>query len=304
MRTHLKKFFIPHAENNYHPHILHAKRAWFYGLLAVLIKGMLCGVVLLLPARVFIMPDILALEQSRIIMITNNLREAGGLARLSENQTLDASAAAKAADMAEKVYFAHESPEGKRLANFLDQAGYKYISAGENLAIGYVDADTVVEAWLNSPLHRGNMFDRRFEEIGVSLVNGYKDGQETVYIAEHFGQPLIAGQVQINLSDSGAVGGLEVLAEKIVETAPVSNSTLSVISQHTMPFAKKYELASTIIGDTVPLFNFSKTVYVCLFIFFAFALLVNIFIQIRIQHKHVIIRTLGLLGVLVGLWLI
>jgi Cysteine-rich secretory protein family len=292
-----KKYFIPHAGNDYHPHILHAKRAWFYGTLGVFIKCIVVFAVVLLPAEAYVMPDIVAVEESKAIMLTNNLRASAGVPKLKENAKLSASAVFKAEDMADKNYFAHESPEGNRLAYFLTKAGYKYRSAGENLAIGYFDATEVVAAWKASPTHKANMLDKDFTEIGIGSKGGVYDGAATLYIAEHFGSPDSSGDAIVSVALTGdntpaVVTDKNVLAEK--------TSTQS----DRVSWLYKYKTADNILSDTMPFFGYSKMIYLCLILFFAVVLVINVLVEMKIRHKHVIVRTLGLLGVLVGLWLI
>ena len=326
MKKTLHKYFIPHSGNNYHPHILHAKRAWFYGALGVLIKGLVVVFVMLLPAEAFVMPNIVAVEESKIVMLTNSLRLKSGLPKLSESPKLAASALYKAEDMADKQYFAHESPEGNRLTFFLDRAGYKYQSAGENLAIGYFDATKVLEAWKASPTHKANLLDKDFTQIGVGAKDGAYEGTATLYVAQHFGKPreLVAtskptvavvkttpaatATAQMTASEpiqeTTTVPVATVAAEKINELPAVKNSTINGLSDSNFTLLYKYRAAHRVLGDTMPVFGYSSMVYICLITLFTLALLFNVFIEIKVQHKHVIVHTLALLGVLVGLWLI
>lgn len=317
------KYFIPHADNNYHPHILHAKRAWFYGALGLFIKCLVIFAVLMLPAEAYVMPDILAVEESKVVMLTNNYRAGAGIAKLKENAKLNASASYKAEDMAGKKYFAHESPEGNRLPYFLDKAGYAYRSAGENLAIGYFDAVEVVAAWKASPTHKANMLDKDFTEIGVSSKSGIYEGVPNLYIAEHFGSPEASQQISVKkdtAKKTALTSSKNVLAEKTYTNAPsASSSDVAALSvekksveltavanakNNNIAWFDKYKTANNVLSDTMPFFGFSKLVYLCLIMFFAVALTINVLVEMKIQHKHVIVRTLGLLGALVGLWLI
>jgi hypothetical protein len=83
MKKTFKKYFIPHTANNFAPHILHPKRFWFYSALALAIKAIVIIFVLFLPAEAFLMPDILAVEQNKIISLTNNFRIKNHLPALS-----------------------------------------------------------------------------------------------------------------------------------------------------------------------------------------------------------------------------
>lgn len=189
MKRVLKTYFIPHEENNYHPHILHTKRVMLYGGLFVAMKIIVFVFVLLLPLEVFVMPDVLAGEQQQIITLVNSARIQKGLPALVENGPLDYSSDLKAADMAKNEYFSHVGPNNQRLSSLLEIAGYKYLSAGENLAMGFSSAKDVVAAWIKSPTHYANLLDSEFQDTGVALESGYFNGVPTVYVAQHFGWP-------------------------------------------------------------------------------------------------------------------
>jgi hypothetical protein len=73
---------------------------------------------------------------------------------------------AKACDMEDKGYIAHISPEGKLWEVFYE-ADYSYKSAGENLAKGCTDTDCIT-LWMESPRHRANILDPRFQEGAIS----------------------------------------------------------------------------------------------------------------------------------------
>lgn len=189
MRKTLKKYFIPHKENNYHPHILHTKRAIFYGGLFVVMKIIVLAFVLFLPLEVFVMPDVLALEQKQIVALINIERVKRGLPTLLENTRLNQSADFKATDMATYEYFSHLGTNNQRLGALLAMVGYQYLAAGENLAMGFSSAQDVVNAWIKSPTHHANLLDREYQETGVGLASGYFNGVPTVYVAQHFGWP-------------------------------------------------------------------------------------------------------------------
>ena len=189
MRKTLKKYFIPHKENNYHPHILHPKRVAFYGGAFVAMKIIVVAFALFLPLEVFLMPDVLAEEQKQIIALVNETRNKNGLPNLGEIDLLDRSSDDKATDMAVNQYFSHTGPNNHGLRYFLNNVGYQYQSAGENLAMGFSSAHDVVEAWIKSPTHYANLLDSEYQETGVGLESGYFNGVPTVYVAQHFGWP-------------------------------------------------------------------------------------------------------------------
>lgn len=132
------------------------------------------------------------LLQSKIITETNLQRqENGNLPALKENVLLDRAAAAKANDMFLNQYFEHISPSGVGPGDLVQNNGYEYIIAGENLILGNFDSEKeAVQDWMNSPGHRANILNNRFTEIGVAVIKGTYKG-ETVWIGvQEFGLPL------------------------------------------------------------------------------------------------------------------
>ncbi len=128
---------------------------------------------------------------AKVISETNEARKEEGLAPVALNTSLAASAQAKADDMVAQKYFAHTTPEGERFWTFIDDAGYDYIYAGENLGTGFQSAEGLVKAWLNSPTHRANLLDAHYTEIGIGLKYGERNGKEGWYVVQHFGSTTI-----------------------------------------------------------------------------------------------------------------
>jgi hypothetical protein len=192
MKKTLRKFFVPHEGNGYHPHILHAKRAVGYGAFFLGLKALAVAFAVLLPAQAFLTPDVLVGQKQRIIELVNELRGENGLKPLAHAAKLISSADARAADMVENQYFSHQGPDGHNLTYFLNKAGYDYYVAGENLAMGFTDAQDVVAAWVKSPTHYANLVDANYSEEGLGLASGDYLGAPTVFVAEHFGLPKTA----------------------------------------------------------------------------------------------------------------
>jgi len=128
-----------------------------------------------------------AVSAGSLIALANSSRAQAGLGDLSNNSQLESAAFAKANDMLEKDYFAHTSPEGKTPWDFIKEAGYGYVYAGENLAIGYTDAAELHNAWMNSPSHRDNILNPNFKEIGIAVASGEYEGSETTVVVQMFG---------------------------------------------------------------------------------------------------------------------
>ncbi len=137
------------------------------------------------------MPDILGyatdIHMEQLLASTNAKRQSLGLSPLTLNGKLSAAAAAKARDMFEKNYWAHNSPTGTTPWDFITGAGYRYTVAGENLAKNFSTSGGVVEAWMASPTHRDNIVKSSYREIGFAVVNGVLNGEETTLVVQMFG---------------------------------------------------------------------------------------------------------------------
>ncbi len=183
---HLCDHFIPHARNNYHPHMLgHRALALFSGLL-VAVKIFTLTAATLAP----VIPAFSsAITVENIISLTNASRSEMQLSSLAENNILDKAAQAKADDMLAKGYFSHNTPDGKTPWDFIVAAGYNYLSAGENLAVNFTEAESVEQAWMNSPGHRANIVNRNYEEIGIGIAQGQYQGHEAIFVVQMFGTP-------------------------------------------------------------------------------------------------------------------
>jgi len=70
--------------------------------------------------------------------------------------------------MAARNYFSHDSPDGTTPSDRAEAAGYPDPS-GENLARGYPDAGSVIEAWMNSAGHRANILNCDSKAIGAGV---------------------------------------------------------------------------------------------------------------------------------------
>lgn len=128
------------------------------------------------------------IDSIKVFEVTNLQRRENGSAVLVWNDLLAKAAETKAKDMFSKQYFAHNSPEGKTPAQFVNEAGYSYIKTGENLALGiFKDEADLVKAWMDSPGHRENLLNPKFREIGVAVVSGHYKGDKVIIAVQEFG---------------------------------------------------------------------------------------------------------------------
>jgi uncharacterized YkwD family protein/spore coat assembly protein SafA len=116
--------------------------------------------------------DVKALE-NEVIRLVNIERSKHGLRPLTANWELSRVARIKSQDMKNKGYFSHYSPTYGSPFDMMKKFGFKFYSAGENIAMGQRTPQEVMTAWMNSPGHRANILKADFKEIGVGLA---KDG--------------------------------------------------------------------------------------------------------------------------------
>lgn len=191
----LKHFFIPHEGNDHQPHSLRRPAVMFM-LLAVIVAELL-ALTSFFPVTQKQLDYFAAVLPSVLVDATNETRSEFSLGELTINDKLVAAAQLKADDMAERGYFAHQTPEGLQPWYFLDQVGYPYAAAGENLAVNFSDSYEAHNAWLDSPGHRANILQNQFTEIGIATARGKYKGRSTVFVVQFFGRPTVASATQV-----------------------------------------------------------------------------------------------------------
>ena len=115
----------------------------------------------------------LAEHESALYTEVNRVRARHQLIPLTRRPDFDRVARAHSADMAQRGYFAHDSPEGTNPVDRLELAGLSgFTLAAENL--GRTDRHfplrEIVEGWLRSPDHRRNLLAPPFNTTGVGVA--------------------------------------------------------------------------------------------------------------------------------------
>jgi cell division septation protein DedD len=126
------------------------------------------------------------MSDSGLLQGTNDQRAGNGLGGLAYNSLLAQAAQAKANDMASRNYWSHNTPDGATPWTFINNAGYSYQTAGENLAYGFDNSDATITAWMNSPDHRANILNSTYKEVGFGIANSadyQSTGPETIVVA-------------------------------------------------------------------------------------------------------------------------
>jgi uncharacterized protein YkwD len=104
--------------------------------------------------------------EARVLALVNAERAAAGCRPLTAEPALARLAGAHSADMAERGYFSHTTPDGKSPWDRAEEAGVDGMG-GENIAMGQQDAEAVMSAWMNSEGHRANILNCDFRTLGV-----------------------------------------------------------------------------------------------------------------------------------------
>jgi len=92
---------------------------------------------------------------------------------LKWDKALEKAAQKHANDMARKDFFSHTGSDKSTVSTRVDREKFEWIIVGENIAMGQMDEETVVDGWMNSPGHCKNIMNPEFKYIGVALsANG------------------------------------------------------------------------------------------------------------------------------------
>lgn len=127
---------------------------------------------------------------AEVVIEVNKERIQDGLSALTVAPLLEVAAGLKGKNMAEGLYFAHQTPEGYTPWHFFTLVGYEYVYAGENLAIDYFEPQDVVEAMMQSPGHRDNILGAQYAEIAVAVVPTMYGGHQRYMVVMLFGTHL------------------------------------------------------------------------------------------------------------------
>ena len=107
----------------------------------------------------------------KVFEIVNQERIKAGVKPLKFNNDMYKAAMVRAKECDES--FSHDRPNGTSCFTALKEAGVKYFSAGENIAMGYRTPADVMKGWMDSEGHRNNILDPDFTDFACGV---YKSG--------------------------------------------------------------------------------------------------------------------------------
>lgn len=196
MYKRLLQYVIPTKHNEHKPHLLREVGAF------VVLFCILATLLVSATATIFVNTSGLfsAVYPSVLVDLTNEARVSNGYEALEVNEKLTQAAQRKANDMAEKGYFAHTSPEGVSPWYWIGLSGYRFLYAGENLAVDFTESVDVNQAWLDSTSHAANILSPHFTEVGIATAKGTYEGTETTFVAQMFGTPI--PQIDTSVSET------------------------------------------------------------------------------------------------------
>lgn len=274
----LKNRFIPHKGNNHRPHFLRHKNILITVSAVLLVELLfLTGSFIIFPSQKFlssILPAVLA-------SATNSERVGSHVSPLKTNPLLEEAARLKSLDMAAKGYFAHIDADGKTPWDWLDEVGYNFSYAGENLAVNFTDSEEVIRAWMNSTAHRENILNSKFTEVGFGITKGVYENKEAVFVVQMFGHP-----AKVNIPAQ----------TKIAKTnIPETPSAEASIPEVAGASAEKISQASIIQKIIAAPKASSNIILLVILVVVTVAILLNLFIRFEIQHPDLILNGLILL---------
>lgn len=130
-----------------------------------------------------------------VLTQVNQTRIQNGLPALSVSQKLATAAEHKGKNMQTYGYWAHTNPTTHESGwLFIQQEGYQYTNAGENLAKDYTSVAGVLSGWLNSPTHKSVLLSEKYTETGIGVLYYTQNGIEKALVVELFAHPIVRKQ--------------------------------------------------------------------------------------------------------------
>lgn len=237
---------------------------------------------------------------SEIRIETNLARHNQGLPALEQSVVLDISAAQKLQDMVAHQYFAHTSPTGTTPWYWFKNNHYDYAYAGENLAIGFLDAKSTVQAWMDSPSHRNNLLSSRFTQIGIAVEWAKIGEREGIVVVQHFGQPAGASVQAVATTQPTTTAQPEKPTAKISFSQSSANEEITSPSPAATPAPIKTPAKENSSNQLKPVTTSpraSQTVHILDSAFAIYSFLVAAFfftlLAIRGWQRHLVYKTIA-----------
>lgn len=294
----LRNIFVPCKENNYRPKLLDSNFLFYYALIILILKLVILPFFLYLPKTSFFA----ALTKESLINLTNQERRSLGFNPLKENLSLDKAASQKAKDMLKLGYFSHQSPQGKSPWFWFNKAGYKYQKAGENLAIGFLEAEEVFQAWNNSPSHKRNIIDPGYKDTGVAVLKGNFQGKEVTIVVQLFGSklssltPLASVQkIEAQGETRKEKGESQIQKKKLIPTTTTAKGvkgSQDLITSSIMKIPKENQTERFFKFITIHYPGLIEKIVLYSLIIMIVILLLTVLVEINVQHEDLVAKAI------------
>ncbi|MFB7995845.1 CAP domain-containing protein [Streptomyces sp. NPDC056002] len=112
-----------------------------------------------------------AAAEAQVLALVNTERAKVGCSPVTADSALASLAGNFSEDMAARGFFDHTDPDGATPWDRAKKAGITDLG-GENIARGQANAQSVMDAWMNSPGHRANILNCDYKTLGVGVHFG------------------------------------------------------------------------------------------------------------------------------------
>jgi len=163
-----------------------------------------------------------------VLSLANYERELRGMNPLVLNNALSEYSAEYACTMIADGFFDHDNPlTGEEFADRHQDSPFRCYPVGENLALGQDSAISVFEDWMNSELHRKNMLDDGFREMGLGVRRNSAD-QRLYWVQMFLGRAVESGVAGCDADSFSVPGGL---IDALGDVPPLPGQTDVPLSQ-------------------------------------------------------------------------
>ena len=118
----------------------------------------------------------------RMLGLINNERKKAGLKIMTFDKKLAGVATKHSADMLQRGYFSHYTPEGKSPFDRMRSDRVRFLIAGENLALAQT-LQSAHEGLMESPVHKANILHISFERAGIGILDA---GVHGIIVTQNF----------------------------------------------------------------------------------------------------------------------
>ncbi|MCL5070455.1 MAG: CAP domain-containing protein, partial [Actinobacteria bacterium] len=125
--------------------------------------------------------------ENNLFNAVNNIRAQYGIGQLSLDPSLSNTARSRSADMINRNYFSHTTPEGKNIFTILNENGFGWQVAGENIFQCSPSANgsegAILNMWMSSSSHRDNILNGAFNRVGIGIIDSGNSRTATIIFA-------------------------------------------------------------------------------------------------------------------------